>query len=379
MTQASKTSAFSPSPAGEATLSEQPDALTLLLTRWRLLVAAPVVGAACAIGLSFLITPLFTARTVFLPPQQQQSTAASALASLGALSGLAGGLGGVKSTADQYVSLLQSANVTDRLIDQFKLQEVYGRDRRIDTSRMLAQRVRVSLGKKDGLITVEVDDADPKRAAELANRHVAELRRLSTELSLTETQQRRAFFEGELKRTQASLITAQAKLQGSGFSAGAIKAEPKAAAEAYAKLKADATTAEVKLRTLRSQLTDAAPEVQLAAAQVAALNSELQKVERTAGSSGDANYLSLYREFKYQETLFDLLSKQFEMARLDEAREGALIQVVDTATPPEVKSWPRRSYFAVGGAAFATLIALAFTLLQPLRRATAPRTRSVGG
>lgn len=352
------------------------DPLALLFGRWRLLVTAPIVGAAIAVGASYLVTPVYTARTVFVPPQQQQSTAASALASLGALSGLAGSMGSFKSTADQYVSLLQSVNITDRLIDQFKLQEVYDVQRRIDARRKLEKRVRVSLGKKDGLITVEVDDAEPVRAAELANRHVAELRRLSTELALTETQQRRAFFEAELKRTQASLTAAQAKLQESGFNAGAIKAEPKAAAEAYAKLKADTTTAEVKLRTLRTQLTESAPEVQMMAAQVAALNAELQKVERAAGSAGDANYLGSYREFKYQETLFELLSKQFELARLDEAREGALIQVVDAATPPELKSWPRRSYFASTGAIAAALLAIGFVLLQPLWRATALRVRS---
>lgn len=354
------------------------DPLGLLLGRWRLLVAAPLVGAACAVGASYLVTPLYTARTVFVPPQQQQSTAASALASLGALSGLAGNIGSLKSTADQYVSLLQSANVSDRLIDRFKLKEVYDLERRIDVRRKLEKRVRVSLGKKDGLITLEVDDAEPGRAAELANQHVAELRRLSTELALTETQQRRAFFETELKRTQASLTTAQGKLQDSGFNAGAIKAEPKAAAEAYAKLKADATAAEVKLRTLRTQLTETAPEVQMMSAQVAALNSELQKVERAAGSPGDANYLGYYREFKYQETLFELLSKQFELARLDEAREGALIQVVDAATPPELKSWPRRSYFAATGALVAGLLGIGFVLLQPLWRATALRVRSPG-
>ena len=352
------------------------DPLALLFGRWRLLVAAPLIGAAFAVGLSYLATPLYTARTVFVPPQQQQSSAASALASLGALSGLAGSMGSLKTTADQYVSLLQSVNISDRLIEQFKLQDVYGLERRTETRRMLEKRVRVSLGKKDGLITVEVDDAEPARAAELANRHVAELRRLSTELSLTETQQRRAFFETELKRTQAGLTAAQGKLQGSGFNAGAIKAEPKAAAEAYAKLKADATAAEVKLRTLRSQLTESAPEVQMMSAQAGALASELQKLERAVSSSGDADYLGHYREFKYQETLFELLSKQFELARLDEAREGALIQVVDAATPPEMKSWPRRSFFAATGAGIAALLAIGLALLQPLWRATALRVRS---
>jgi uncharacterized protein involved in exopolysaccharide biosynthesis len=346
------------------------DLLTALRGRWPLIAAAPVAGAVLAIGVSFLITPMFTARTVFVPPQQQQSSGAAALASLGALSGLAG-LSGVKSTADQYVSLLQSLNVENRLIDQFKLVEVYEVNKRVEAQRKLEARVRIALGKKDGLITVEVDDDQPQRAAEMANQYVAELKRLSTELSLTETQQRRTFFEGELKRTQASLATAQEKLQSSGFNAGAIKAEPKAAAEGYARLKADTTAAQVRLRTLRAQLAEATPEVQAQLAQLQALSAELQKIEGAARGSGDSDYLGLYRDFKYQETLFDLLSKQFELARLDEAREGALIQVVDVATPPEIKSSPKRSYFAAGGAALATLAALLLALLRPGRPVTA--------
>lgn len=335
----------------------------LLLSNWRLLVALPLTGAVVAVAASFLVTPLFTARTLFVPPQQSQSNAASALASLSALSGLVG-TGGVKTTADQYVSLLQSNNVEDKIIDRFKLGEVYGFEKRTEVRRKLESRVRVALGKKDGLILIEVDDAEPARAADMANQHVAELRRLSSELALTETQQRRQFFEAELKRTQAKLTEAQAKLQGSGFNEGAIKAEPKAAAEAYAKLRADLTAAQVKLSALRSQLTDTAPEMQTQTALVNALGGELQKLERAATRPDNADYLSLYREFKYQETLFDQLAKQFELARLDEAREGALIQVVDPATPPELKSSPRRSYFALAGFALGLMLAVAWVMVR---------------
>lgn len=349
-----------PSPAD---LPSVDDPLQLLLSRWRLLLAAPLAGAVVSVAGSFLLTPLFTARTVFVPPQQQQSSAASALASLGALSGLIG-VGGVRNTADQYVSLLQSANVEDQLIDRFKLGEVYGYSKRTEVRRKLESRVRVGLGKKDGLITVEVDDADPERAAAMANQHVAELRRLSAELALTETQQRRRFFEVELKRTQGALTAAQAKLESSGFSAGAIKAEPKAAAESYAKLRADLTAAQVRLGTMRSRLTENAPEVQTQAAQVAALAGELQRLEKTAAGDTKADYLNYYREFKYQETLYDLLAKQFELARLDESRESALVQVVDVATAPELKSSPKRTYFAAGGFAFGLLLATLFVLLR---------------
>jgi uncharacterized protein involved in exopolysaccharide biosynthesis len=339
------------------------DPVRLLLSHWKLLLAAPLLSAAVATGGSFLITPIFTARTVFVPPLQQQSGAASALASLGALSGLIG-MGGVRSTADQYVALLQSANVEDQIIDRFKLGEVYGFSKRAEVRRKLESRVRVALGKKDGLITVEVDDPDPQRAAAMANQHVAELRRLSGELALTETQQRRRFFEAELKRSQAALNAAQSKLERSGFSAGAIKAEPKAAAEAYARLQADYTAAQVRLASLRSRLTENAPEVQAQAALIGSLRGELQRLEQRTSSDSQGEYLSSYRDFKYQETLFDLLAKQFELARLDEAREGALVQVVDVATAPELKSSPKRTYFAVGGFAVGLLLAVLAVLLR---------------
>lgn len=345
-----------------AALTGDDQTLQRLKRQWHVLLVAPFAGATLAVAASFLITPLFTARTVFIPPQQQQSAAGSALASLGALFGPIGVAGG-RSTSDLYVSLLQSTNVQDQLIDRFKLDEVYGFAKRTEVRRKLETRVRVALGKKDGLITVEVDDTVPARAAAIANQHVAELRRLSDEFALTETQQRRRFYEGELKRTQAALSKAQTNLENSGFGAGAIKAEPKAAAESYARLRADLTAAQVRLTTLRSRLTDNAPEVQTQSAQVASLAAEVRKIEKTANAGANTEYLDHYREFKYQETLFDLLAKQFELARLDEAREGALVQVVDVATPPELKSSPKRSYFAAAGFAFGLLLAALWALL----------------
>ncbi len=223
-----------------------------LLQHWKLLAIAPLLAGTLALGITYLVKPTYTSRTVFLPPQQQQSAAASAIASLGALSSLAGAAAGIKSPADQYVALLQSTTVADRLIDEFKLMQVYDREYRFEARKELAENARVSLGKKDGLITVEVDDVDPQRAADIANRHVDELRRLSAQLALTEAQQRRVFFEAQLKKTRDELTAAQQALQASGFNPGALKAEPKAAAEGYARLKAEVTAAEVRLQTMRS-------------------------------------------------------------------------------------------------------------------------------
>jgi uncharacterized protein involved in exopolysaccharide biosynthesis len=333
------------------------DLLTILAARWRLLVVAPIAAGAFALGATYLIAPTYTAKTSFLPPQQQQSSAASALASLGALSGLVGGAAGIKSPGDQYVALMQSVNVEDRIVDQFKLMEVYEAKYRFEARKKLEENVRIALGKKDGLITVEADAASPQLAADLANQFVVELRRLSSELALTEAQQRRVFFENQLKRTKIQLAAAQTILQGSGFNAGALKAEPKAAAEGYARLKAEVTSAEVRLQTLRRALADSAPELQQQLGLLAALRAQLAKLESSVNNPTDSDYVSRYREYKYQESLFELFSRQYEVARLDESREGALIQVVDVAAPPEYKSKPKRASTALMSA-FATLLIL---------------------
>jgi capsule polysaccharide export protein KpsE/RkpR len=344
-----------------------------LVEHWKSLLLLPLAAGLTALGITFAIAPVFTSRTVFLPPQQQQSAAASAIAQLGALSGIAGAAAGVKSPADQYVALLQSDNVVNRLIDQFKLVEVYEAKFRADARKEFGKNVRVSLGKKDGLVTVEVDDTDKARAAAIANQHVVELRRLTSEISLTEAQQRRAFFESQLAQTKDRLTKAQEALQGSGFNQGALKADARAAAEGYARLRAELTAAEVRLQTLRRNLADATPEVQQAVTAVSALRGQLTKLEAPINNDNGPDYVSKFREFKYQETLFDLFARQYELARVDESREGALIQVVDMAQPAELKSRPKRGTIAVA-ATLASFIGLAiFFLLRHSWRTSAQR------
>lgn len=339
---------------GEMTFGELIHVLRARL--WMIALASILVGGA-AFGITFAIAPTFTASTNFMPPQQAQSGAASALASLGALGGLAAGAVGVKSPAEQYVSLMQSVTVSDRLVDQYKLMGVYEAKLRVEAREELARRVRISVGKKDGLISVEVDDTDPARAAAMANSYVEELRRMTSLLAVTEAQQRRAFFEMQLKQTRDRLVTAQEALQSSGFNPGALKAEPKAAAEAFARLKAELTATEVRLETLRSSLVEGAPEVRQQRALAAALREQLSKASATTEAAGGPDYISRYREYKYQESLFELFARQFEQARIDESREGGLIQVVDVATPPERKSKPKRSLIALA-AAFCTAVAM---------------------
>ena len=342
-----------------------------LAEHWKLLTIGTIAAGLLAYGIVFLIPPTYTATTTFLPPQQQQSAASSLLSSLGSLAGLAGGAGNARTPADQYVALMQSATVSDRIVDQFKLLDVYDEKYRVDARRELAKNVRVAVGKKDGLITVDVDDKSPQRAADMANRLVDELRRMTDTIAVSDAQQRRKFFELELRQTQEKLVQAQQALQASGFTQGALKSEPRSAAEGYARLRAEVTAAEVRLQTLRGSLSDATPEVQQQQNALAALRGQLSRLEQTADAGAGPDYVGKYREFKYQETLFDLFAKQYELARVDESREGALIQVVDPATAPEKKSKPKRVIIALAAALLSGLALVGFVLVRRLWRAGA--------
>ena len=340
------------------------DTLTLLLARWKRIVGISLGVGVLALGVTFLIPPTYTARTVILPPQQQQSAAAAALSSLGALGALAGGAAGIKSPVDQYVALLQSVTVSNRIIDRYDLITVYESKYRVDAQKTLGTNVRISASKKDGLMTVEVDDHDPQRSADIANRYIDELRTLTNTLAVTEAQQRRIFFEQQLQKAREQLTRAQVALQTSGFTANALKAEPKAAAETYARLRAELTTGEVRLQALREKLVDQAPEIVQQQAVLTELRRQLSKLEVSSSpaQAEDADYTGRYREFKYQETLFELFARQYELARVDESREGALIQVLDVATVPERKSKPKRGTIAML-ATIATGLALCLTAI----------------
>lgn len=356
--------------AASASASSDDDAmLEWVLTarrHWKLLTFGPLAAGVLAFGIASVLPPIFTARATLLPPQQQQGGAAGALmASLGALAnlgGLGGAAGALKNPADQFVALMQSTTVQDRLIDQYGLLKSYDKQFRMDARKELESRVRINVAKKDSLIVIEVDDEDPKRAAAMANSHVDELRRLVSTLAVSEAQRRRVFFEAQLKSTRDQLTKAQAALQDSGVNEGTLRSEPRVATAAYARVQAEVAAAEVQLASLRGYLNDSAHEVRQAQATLGALRSQLARLERAAPEAKDADYLGKYREFKYQEMLFELMARQYEAARVDEAREGTMVQVVDTAEPPEKKSRPRRGLIAVG-----VLVSTGLLLLVGLR------------
>ncbi len=323
------------------------DLLQVIVDNLRLLVLGPLACGLLALGYSFTIPPTYTAKTQFLPPQQQQSAAASMIASLGALGGLAGTASGIKSQGDQYVSFMKSVSVQDALIERFKLLDRYEAKLKTDARLALAGNVRVASGK-DGLISVEVDDKEPKFAADLANAHVEELRKLLGRLAVTEAQLRRLFFEKQLELTTGNLAKADLALKSSGINSSVLKSSPSSAVEAVARLKAGISVQEVKLGSMRNYLTESSPDFKQALSELSSLRAQLAKAEKDEpASQSTSDYVARYREFKYQETMFELFTKQFELAKVDESREGAVIQVLDAAEPPERKVKPKKATIAI--------------------------------
>ena len=354
------------------------DLLQVVADNLRLLVLGPLAAGLLALGCTFIITPSFTATIKFMPPQQQQSGAASLLAGLGALGGLGGAAAGIKNPADQYIAFLKSRSVQDALVDRYKLMERYGTEYREAARKEINGNVLVTAGK-DGLITIDVSDKDPSFAAQLANAHIEELGKLMNRLAITEAQQRRVFFEKQLTNAKDNLVKSEQSLRSSGVNRSALKANPVAAVEALAKLKATITAQEIKLASMRGYLNEAAPEFKQAQTELMAMRSQMDRAERadpSASGGGDGDYIAKYRDFKYHETLFELFAKQYEMARVDESREGALIQVVDVAVPPERKSSPKKAQIAVITTLAAGFALLLFVFIQQALRGAAQSPQS---
>ena len=329
------------------------DLLLVVVENLRLLVLGPLVVGLVALGVSYMIPPTYTAKTQFLPPQQQQSSASALVQALGvgAIGGLGAGLS-IKNPADQYIAFLKSQSIQDAMVDRFELLKRYDTKFRIDARNALLVNTKITSGK-DGIIALEFEDKDPKVAADIANAYVDELRRLMNRLALTEAQLRRAFFEKKLKESKENLSAAEESLRSTGVSSGVLKTSPGTAVEAVARLKAGVTVQEIKVASMRGYLADTSPEFMQAMKELSVLKVQLKNAEKSDTASGDGLYVSRYREFKYQETLYELFAKQYELARVDESREGAAIQVVDIAQSPEKKSKPHKALIAT----IATLVA----------------------
>jgi uncharacterized protein involved in exopolysaccharide biosynthesis len=276
------------------------------------------------------------------------------LAQLGSLASLAGGaVSGVKNPNDLYVGMLKSRTVADNLIQRFDLNKRYEQKFQSETRRRLAAATMIVSGK-DGIITVEVDDKDPKRAADLANGYVDELFKLTKVLAVTEASQRRLFFERQLEQAKENLARAEASTRLALEKGGLVLVEGqgRVMAETSARLRAEITVKEIQIGAMRTFASEQNPELQRTQQQMEVLKRELARTEGTSGSrsssSAESNgkgieNLRLLREMKYNEVTYELLAKQYEIAKIDEAKDSAIIQVMDKAIEPDRKSKPRRS------------------------------------
>ena len=343
----------------------------------------PVIAATLAAIVSLMLPPLFTAITTFLPPQQQQSVAAAALQQLGGLGGAASGLPGIRRPEDLYIAILRSRTVQGALIDRFELGRRYGLEIRDEVRKALNDNVNIAAARS-GLISLEASDRDPDFAAQLANAHVDELRKVLGALAVTEAQQRRAFFEQQLLNAKEALIKAEVALMETQERTGLIDLQKQGETiiKAAAELRAQIASREVQLEATRTFATPRHAEVQRIASEIAGLRAQLAKLEagqvRGHGEvmvpSGQVPgiglaYIRALREVKYQEAMFELLARQFELAKVDEAREGPLLQQMDVAIPPERRSKPaRKQMVLIGGMAGLGLGILLGLVLYHLRK-----------
>ena len=337
------------------------DLLQVVVENLRLLVFGSLGFGFFTFFVSFLVTPTFTAKIQFLPPQQQQSSASALLQSLGAI-GAAGGLAsaaaGLKNPSDQYIAFLKTNSIQDGMVERFQLLTRYDEKFKQDARKELQSNTKFT-GSKDGIISIEVDDENPQMAADMANGYVDELKKLMTRLAVTEAQMRRQFFENKLKETKSDLAKAELALKSTGISSSVLKSSPISAVEVVARVRAGIVAQEIKIASIRGYLAETSPDFQQALKELSAFKDQLRMAEKNEPFvSKEVDYIERYRDFKYQETLFELFAKQYELARLDEAREGTVIQVVDIGVAPEKKSNPKRALIAV-----MSTLAAGFTLL----------------
>lgn len=335
------------------------DLLIVLARRKFFILKCAFFTAALAALVAFILPNQYTAETVVLPPSQTPSATTALLNQIGggALASIAGANLGIKNPGDLYVSLLRSRTVEDAVISRFGLMSRYRDKRMSDARKDFEERASVVLGAKDGLIRIAVRDRDPKLASDIANGYVEELRKLCATIAVSEASQRRLFFQQQLQEAKNNLALAEVEMKNTQQSTGVLQIDSQARAliESAATLRAQIVAKQVQLQAMRSFATEENPELTTVKQQLSALQAQLAKLGGGDENSGSdlmvpkgkipqagMEYIRKYREVKYYETIYELIAKQFELAKLDEARQGAVIQVADVALPPDRKSSPKR-------------------------------------
>jgi uncharacterized protein involved in exopolysaccharide biosynthesis len=351
------------------------DLLVVLARRKKLIIGLPLAAAVLAAGISLALPDVYKANAKLLPPQQAQSAATAVLSQLGGLAGAAAGAAGIKNPNDLYVGMLKSRTVAEKLIAKFDLKNVYEIESKEKTIAKLKANTSITSGK-DGLIDIEVQANDKRLVAPLANAYVSELLQLTKVLAVTEAGQRRMFYERQLEQAKNNLTNAEAALKGTLDTRGVISVdvESRSLLETAGRLRAQVSAKEIQLNSMRAFLTTNNPEFRRVEEELVSLRAELSKLENGRGGAesagaagGDAKQggfenIKLLRDVKYYQMLYELLAKQYEAARLDEARDPAVIQVLDPAVEPERRSAPTRTLIVLlsGFAGLLAAIILAF-------------------
>lgn len=355
--------------------------LVILAKRKSLIFKFVAVSAILATAFSLLLRNTYTAETKIMPPQQNQSMSTAAMVNqLGPLAALAGQGLGLRTPADLYVSMLHSETVANAIIDRFSLMSVYNKERRVDARKELADRTLIVAGK-EGVISISVQDSQSyifsgsgpnqvsrQRAADMANAYVEELEKLTKTLAVTEAAKRRAFFEHETKMAMDDLTNAEQALKETQEKTGLIFLEPQSRAmiDALTSLRARVAAQEIVVQSMHSFATSENPDLIRAEQQLSAMRDQVARLERGQGRASIADlpienvptagleYVRKLREVKYREALFELMAKQYEAAKIDEARDALIVQPLDKALVPEKRSGPLRAVLVL----IVTLLAL---------------------
>lgn len=345
----------------------------VLVKYLRLIVGLPLAIMLMTAVYMLMQPNIYTAQTLILPTQDEKGTA-SMMAQLGGLAAMAGISVSGATTTDLYITMLKSETLRDSIIDRFNLLELLKAKYRADVYQTLEGKVKVEAGKKDGVITISVDDKDPKLAAEIANAYVHELGNMAVRLNINGIEKNRGFLEERLAVARAELIKAEDALKAFQTSNKSVSVtdQTRVAIEGIARLRADLATREVQLNTLRRTYTESSQEVKNQAIAVEQLRGQIARMEGTGNGGAipalgatpalGQEYARLMREFKIQESIVELLTKQYETARISEAKDISPFQVLQKARVPERKSKPKRSRFVLlyGAATFVASLLLAF-------------------
>jgi tyrosine-protein kinase Etk/Wzc len=343
------------------------DVLLIFARRKRLILGWALAGLVIAIIALLRAPTLYRSQATIMPPQQEQSSSAllSQLGALTAFSAVGSNLG-LKNPADLYVAILQTNLVADNMVDRFHLMDVYKIPDRDGAAGMLRKRSKFEAGK-DGLMQIIVEDKDPQRAATLANGYADELFNQNNRLAIGSASQRRLFFEQQLAQEKDHLADAEVALKQTQQSTGVLQLSGQAQniIGQEANIQANITSHEVQLGALLSSSTEQNPEVVRLRTEVAGLREQLQQLQQ--GTNGDMlsqrefpaaglEYIRKERDMQYHQTLYDLLARQLEAARIDEAKATPTVQMVDPPQVPKVRSWPKPLVFILVGLVAGTML-----------------------